>query len=276
MQQIIYFLKKFRFFLLFLVLQIVAVFFTIQHHSYHKSKFVNSSNAISGGLYSKVNNISGFFNLKSENKLLIEENTRLKNLLERKQTSSESVYFSIADSSLFAQKYEYTSAKIIKNDYTKRNNFLTLNKGRNQGVVTDMGVINGKGIIGVVKDYSNNYATVLSILNNSSKINVRLKKSNHFGTLIWNGEDYSVLQIIDIPRQAIVKVGDTIITGGKSVIFPEGIPVGVVNNFEFKNNQYQQIQINLFNDMSSLGYVQVVKNLEKVEQLSLEQKSEDE
>lgn len=225
MQQIIYFLKKFRFFLLFLVLEIVAIYFTIQHHAYHKSKFVNSANAISGGLYNKVNGIGEFINLKSENKLLIEENTRLKNLLEKNRVDDKSNLFIDVDSSLNVPKYRYTAAKIIKNDFTKRNNFLTLNKGENQGVVADMGVINGKGIIGVIKNTSNNYASVLSILNNSSKINVRLKNSNHFGTLVWDGKDYSVLQIIDIPRQAIIKVGDTIITGGKSVIFPEGIPV---------------------------------------------------
>jgi len=276
MQQIIYFLKKFRFFLLFLVLEIVAIYFTIQHHSYHKSKFVSSANAISGGLYNQINGISEFINLKSENKLLIEENARLNNLLENKRVEARSDLFIAVDSSLFTQKYEYSSAKIIKNDYTKRNNFLTLNKGEKQGVLADMGVINGKGIIGVVKNTSNNYASILSILNKSSKINVRLKNSNHFGTLVWDGKDYRVLQIIDIPRQALIKNGDTIITGGKSVIFPEGIPVGVIKEFKFENNQYQKIDISLFNDMSSIGYVQVVNNLEKVEQLNLEKKSEDE
>ncbi len=272
MQQIVYFLKKFRYFLLFLTLEILALYFTVQHHSYHKSKFVNSANFISGGFYYKISSISDFYHLKGENKLLIEENTRLKNLLEKKPISNNFGGFSIIDSSLYSQKYEYTAAKIINNNYTKRNNFLTLNKGNNHGVIADMGVINSNGIIGVVKNISSNYSTVLSILNKSSKINVRLKNSNHFGTLIWDGKDYNVLQITDIPRQAEIKITDTIITGGKSVIFPEGIPVGVIKDFKFENNQYQQINISLFNDMSAIGYVQVVKNLEKKEQLNLEQK----
>jgi len=272
MQQIVYFLKKFRYFLLFLILEILALIFTVQHHSYHKSKFVNSANFISGGFYNKISNINDFFHLKTENKLLIEENTRLKNLLAKKPITINSGDFSIIDSSLYSQKYEYTAAKIINNNFTKRNNFLTLNKGNNHGVIADMGVINSNGIIGVVKNISSNYSTVLSILNKSSKINVRLKNSNHFGTLIWDGKDYNILQITDIPRQAAIKIRDTIITGGKSVIFPEGIPVGVIKDFIFENNQYQQINISLFNDMSAIGYVQVVKNLEKNEQLNLEQK----
>jgi len=99
---------------------------------------------------------------------------------------------------------------------------------------------------------------------------VRLKNSNHFGTLVWNGEDYNILQLIDIPRQAHIKEGDTIITGGKSAIFPEGITIGTIKDFNFENNQYQNINIVLFNDMSAIGYVQIVKNLERIEQINLE------
>ncbi|MFD1293367.1 rod shape-determining protein MreC [Lutibacter holmesii] len=270
MQQIIYFFKKFRFFLLFLLLEIVGLYFTIQHHSYHKSKFVSSANAITGGIYKKTTAISDYFHLKAENKLLNEENTRLKNLLENKEVEY-SVNFLVKDSTKYTKKYEYIAAKIIKNDYTKRNNFLTLNKGTEQGLASDMGVINGKGIIGVVKNISANYASVLSILNKTSKINVSLKNSDHFGTLIWNGEDYNILQISDIPRQAQLKIGDTILTGGKSVIFPEGILVGTIKDFKFENNQYQEINVQLFNDMSALGHVQVIKNLEKEEYKKLEQ-----
>jgi rod shape-determining protein MreC len=179
----------------------------------------------------------------------------------------------VADTLEYIQKYEYIVAKIIKNDFTNRNNTLTLNKGSGSGLATDLGVINSKGIIGVIKNVSSNYATVLSILNSNSKINIRLKNDNHFGTLIWNGKDYNILQITDIPRQTVIKVGDTIITGGKSAIFPEGIHVGVVKDFRFENNQYLEINVSLFNDMSSLGYVQVVKNLQKEEQFNIEQRT---
>jgi len=271
MQQIIYFIRKFRYFLLFIILEIFAFYLTIQHHSYHKSKFVNSANFITGGIYNKVNSINEFFHLKQENQLLIEENTRLKNLLERKLNSPNNEIFLIEDSTKYFQKYNYILGKVINNNFTKRDNYLTLDKGVKNGLKTDLGIINSKGVIGVIKNVSTNYATVLSILNSNSKINVRLKNSNHFGTLVWDGKDSQILQIIDIPRQAILKKGDTIITGGKSAIFPEGIPVGVIKDFYFDNNQYQQINVSLFNDMTSLGYIQIVKNLQKEEQYQLEQ-----
>lgn len=276
MQQIIYLIKKFRYFLLFLLLEILAIIFTVQHHSYHTSKFINSANFISGGIYNKVNSINEYFLLKSENKILSDENVRLKNLLEQKQIDSTEEIFTVIDSLKYFQKYQYYSAKIINNNYTKRNNTLTLNKGTKHGLTSDLGVINNKGIIGVIENTSSNYSTVISILNENSKINVHLKNSNHFGTLIWNGEDYNITQIVDIPRQAIIKIGDTVVTGGKSVIFPEGIDVGIIKDFTFENNQYQKINVLLFNDMSAIGYVEVIKNLQKVEQKNLEQQVDNE
>jgi rod shape-determining protein MreC len=270
MQQLIYFIRKFRYFLLFILLEVIAFIFIIQHHSFHRSKFINSSNIITGSIYNTVSSVNDFINLKSENQLLIEQNTLLKNLLSKRDLKISKDNFKLNDSAKYGQKYEYSYGKIINNNYTNRNNTLTLNKGTEQGVTSDLGVINSKGIIGVTKSTSNNYATVLSILNTKSMINVRLKNSNHYGTLIWNGKDYNVLQLIDIPRQAQIKVGDTIITGGKSAIFPEGIKIGAVRNFKFENNQYKNIDILLFNDMSAIGYVQIVKNLERVEQKNLE------
>lgn len=276
MQQLIYFIRKFRFFLLFLLLEVIAIIFTIQYHSYHTSKFVNSANFISGGFYNKVNSINEYFLLKKENKLLIEENIRLKNILAKESINLEKENIQVIDSTNYFQKYEYSKAKIINNSYTNRNNTLTIDKGSNHGLSTDLGVINSNGVIGVTKNVSSNYTTVLSILNNSSRINVRLKSSNHFGTLVWDGKTHTTTQLLDIPRQAVIKTGDTIITGGKSAIFPEGIPVGVIKDFIFENNQYQHINLTLFNDMSSIGYVQIVKNLQKEEQKNLEQKTNNE
>ena len=276
MRQIIYFIKKFRYFLLFIVLETLAFIVIVQDHSYHQSKFVNSANFITGGFYNRINSVNAFFHLKKDNQLLSEENVRLKNLLEARQNKFVLDSFTVIDSSQYFQKYDYSVAKVINNNFAKRNNFLTLDKGSKQGLSPDLGVINSKGIIGVIKNVSSNYATVLSILNTNSKINVRLKNSNHFGTMVWDGKDYNITQIIDIPRQALVKAGDTIVTGGKSAIFPEGIEVGVVRDFKYAQNKYQIINILLFNDMSAIGEVQIVKNLHKDEQIIIEQSVENE
>ncbi|MCK5637935.1 MAG: rod shape-determining protein MreC [Flavobacteriaceae bacterium] len=276
MQQIISFLYKNKYFLLFLLLEFFAILFTIQSHSYHKSKFINSANFVSGGFYNKINNIKEFFILKKENVRLSEENVQLKNLLNLQGISSTQNNVVVYDTLKFNQIYNFTSAKIINNDFRKNNNYLTINKGKSHQIKSDLGVINSKGIIGITKSVSNNYTTVLSILNVNSRINVKLLNSNHFGSLSWDNKDYNTVQLLDLPIQALIKVGDTIVTGGMSTIFPEGIPVGIIKNFDTNNNNYEYINITLFNDMSSIGFVEIITNMDKLEIKNLEEKTSNE
>ncbi len=273
MQQIISFINKNKYLLLFLLLESAAIFFTIQSHSYHSSKFVNSANFITGGIYNRINNFKEILILKDENKRLSEENVNLKNLLNLRDKSDSNKINTVIDSLKFHQKYNFISAKIINNNYRKSNNYLTIDKGMNHGIKSDLGVINSKGIIGITKSASSRYATILSILNLNSRVNVKLLKSSHFGSLSWDNKDYNTVQLLDMPIHAAIKIGDTIVTGGKSTIFPEGIPVGTIKDFRTKNNNYDYINITLFNDMSSLGFVEIIDNLDKFEIINLEEKS---
>ncbi|MCL7765089.1 rod shape-determining protein MreC [Polaribacter sp. Z014] len=270
MQQIIYFFQKFKYFLFFLLLALIALTFTFNNLSFQKSKFINSANGITGGFFSTISNATEYVGLKSENKILSEENTRLNNLLEKKNSLRISTDSTIIDSLKYHQKYTFTNAKIINNSYSKQFNFLTINKGKHQNIDKEMAVINSKGIIGITESSSNNYTRVQSILNKNSGINARLKNSNYFGTLGWNGLDYKTVQLSDIPRQAPLKIGDTIETDGKSTIFPEGIPVGTISKINKGNTANNKVDVKLFNDMSNLGYVYIIKNLDKEEIQSLE------
>ena len=270
MQQIVHFIIKYKYFLFFLLLEFIAILFTIQSHSYHKSKFVNSANFITGGIHKRINSFQEYTHLKVYNEQLLEENTRLKNILSLKLNDSSVNDYEVIDTLKYSQKYRYLLAKVIHNQYHKKYNYLTIDKGSIKGVKPDQGVINSKGIIGIINSVSNNYATVLSILNENSKINVKLLNSFYFGTLEWNGKDYNVLQLVDLPIQANINKNDTIITGGKSTIFPEGIPVGYVLDFIKENNSYKYINIRLFNDMSAIGPVTIINNFDKKEINTLE------
>jgi len=273
MQQIIYFFQKFKYFLFFLFLECIALTLTFNNLNFHKSKFVNSANSVTGIFYSTLSNSMEYLSLKSKNQSLQEENTQLKNDLERNK-----LFFStdilVLDTVKYHQKYTYTEAKIINNNYSKPHNFLTINRGVNEGIVKEMAVINRKGIIGITENVSNNYTRVQSILNKNSNINARLKGNTaYFGTLKWNSIDYNTVQLHDIPRQAPLKIGDTIETGGKSTIFPEGIPIGTVSKINKRNTANSKINVTLFNDMSNLENVYVVKNLHKQEIQLLENNS---
>lgn len=263
MQQIINFLIRNKTFLLFLLLFCVSLFFTIQSHSYHKSKFINSANFLTGGIYQSVYSIEGYFNLKQENKILLEENNRLKSILFNADTDTLKHGFINSDHLL---NYELTPAQVYKNSYSATNNYLTIDKGERDSITQDLGVITSKGIIGVIDNTSNKYARVMSILNTNSQINAQLKKTDHFGTLKWDNRSFNIVQLIDIPKLAPVAIGDTIITGGRSTSFPKGIHIGKVVSFQLDETEdYYTIEVKLFNDMTNIGHVYIITNLDTKE-----------
>ncbi|WP_339893194.1 rod shape-determining protein MreC [uncultured Algibacter sp.] len=263
MQQIINFIIRNKNFLLFLLLFGFSLLFTIQSHSYHKSKFINSANFLTGGVYNSINNVSSYFNLKSQNQLLSEENKQLRSLLLNNGINADSIF---VDSLMFGKSYRFYTSNIIKNSYSLSNNVLTLNKGKTDSIKQDFGVISSKGIIGIIDKTSNNYSTVISILNTTSSISALLKNTNHLGSLIWDGDSSEFTQLTDIPKIAPVKIGDTIITSGQSSIFPKGIPIGVVTEFKLDQAEnYYEINLKLFNDMTSVEHVYIIENVNKEE-----------
>lgn len=263
MQQIINFILKNKNFLLFFLLFGISLLFTIQSHSYHKSKFISSANFLTGGVYNSINNINGYFNLKSQNNLLSEENRRLRFLLHNAKIKTDSTFI---DSLRFNTPYRFYNAHIIKNSYALTTNFLTINKGYKDSIKQDFGVISSKGIIGIIDKTSRSYGTVISILNTTSRISAQLKKTNHFGTLKWDGRSPEFTQLIDIPKVAPVKIGDTIVTSGRSSIFPKGVPIGVVDDFKLDQAEnYYEINVKLFNDMTNIEHVYIIENVNTVE-----------
>ncbi len=270
MQQLIYFIQKYKFFLYFLLLESIALTITINNHAFHKSKFVSSANSLTGGLLEKTATISEYFNLKEINERVLQENTVLKNKIAKLAKLIDTTLVLEKIDSTYQQQYRYTSAKIIKNSYTNPYNYITLDKGTNDGISKEMGVINSLGIIGITDISRAKYSRAQSILNKDTKINARLKNSNYFGTLTWNGVHYNTMQLIDLPRQAPIILGDTIITGGRSTMFPEGIPIGIVAKINQGNTANNTLDITLFNDMSNLKEVYIINHLDKVEIKALE------
>ncbi|MBW2960998.1 rod shape-determining protein MreC [Mesonia aestuariivivens] len=270
MQQIVNFLIKYKNTLLFLLLFFVSLVFTVQSHAYHKSKFINSANFLTGGVYNWVNNIEEYFNLKEYNTRLVEENKYLRSRLgELNNKSLDTVY---QDTSSFDNPFQFTSAKVVRNQYVNIDNYILINKGKHDSIKNDLGVITSRGIVGIVEESSAGFSRVISILNSNSSISVQLKNTNHFGSLIWNGKDPNIVQLEEVPRLAPVKVGDTITTDGRSFIFPKGVPVGVVDGFNLDQNQsYYKIDVRLFNDMTNIGYVYVIsnKNIDEIKSLEL-------
>ncbi|MFE3868107.1 rod shape-determining protein MreC [Flavobacterium sp. LS2P90] len=274
MQQIFNFIFKNSNRILFLLLLGISLTLTIQSHSFHRSKIISSANFLSGGVYEKVNNINEYLNLKNQNDALALENAKLKSILFNKKDTTATKRL---DSLKGVKPSDIIVSKVIHNSYNSHENYLTLNSGELQGVKSDMGVINDLGIVGIIDNTSPRYSTVVSILNTKSQINAKIKKSNHFGSLIWDGKNTGFVQLIDVPRLAAIRKGDTIVTGGQSVIFPENIGIGTIANiFTDNKTHYYTINIRLFNDMTNLGHVYIIKSKNREELINLEKKEKNE
>ncbi|MGG5505374.1 MULTISPECIES: rod shape-determining protein MreC [unclassified Myroides] len=261
MQQIINFFIKNSTKLLFLLLLVISFALVLRTHTFHKSSFISSANGVTGYVYENVNSLKEYMRLKTENDALVLENALLK-----KQAFNSSIAVDSAAAELpllpgQEEVYNVIVAKVIKNEFNTKENYLTIKGGQREGVTKDLGVINSNGIVGIIQKSSKKYSTVQSILNAKSKINAKIKGSNHFGTLQWDGKSTGYVQLNDIPRLAELFQGDTIVTGGISDIFPENIPIGTIEKaYTTESSNYFTIEVKLFNDMTNLGYVYVIKN----------------
>jgi rod shape-determining protein MreC len=274
MQQIFNFIFKNSSRLLFLLLLCISFFLTIQAHSFHRSKIISSANFLSGGVYEKIYNVREYLNLRTENDALALENARLKSMLFQ---TGDSVAIKNFKNLKVPLPDDVVVSKVIHNSYNVHENFLTLNSGSLQGIKPDMGVVNNLGLVGIIDKTSPKYSTVISILNVRSRINAKIKKSNHFGSLVWNARSTGFVQLIDVPRLAAIRKGDTIVTGGQSVIFPENINIGTIDKIEIDNQtHYYTINVKLFNDMTNLGHVYIIKSKDREELNNLEKTTKNE
>lgn len=273
MRSLLKFLLRIHFLLLFILIEIFSFSLLVNRNNFHKAKVVNFSRQFAGNLYVKTSNLKQYFSLIEENQRLANENNRLLNIIESTYKSDEIFFRSINDT-IFNQRYKYTSSRIINNSINKKYNFITLNKGRQQGVVPEMAVVSEGNIVGVVKGVSDNYATVISLLNLDLRISSKIKKNGVYGSLSWDGKGYRSAVLSEIPLHAEIQLGDTIMTSGYSSIFPEGILIGYISEIEEKGGSFYEIKVRLSTDFKSLDNVSVIGSLLQKEKLKLEKETE--
>tara|TARA_Y100000589_G_scaffold288707_1_gene290290 strand:- start:372 stop:1208 length:837 start_codon:yes stop_codon:yes gene_type:complete len=268
-------LKRFHFQILFAALLLLAIILTIQQKNYHRTKFINSANFISGGIYSSINNLEEYLNLKEINSDLQIENAFLRSNLLSSLKRINGNYYQFNDT-LYRQKYVYRIADVISNGYSSPSNYVTLNMGSNDGIIEEMGVISPSGVVGIVGAVSKNYSTVISFLHPKTVISCKLKSNGVSGLLQWNGGDISKAQIKDIPITTRISEGDSVLTSGYSSVFPGGIFIGKIKSFNKDlESQTQRITVDLNIDFTSLNKVYIVENLYKNELDELNKKEID-
>ncbi|HRO99955.1 MAG TPA: rod shape-determining protein MreC, partial [Flavobacteriales bacterium] len=271
MRDLFRFLHRIRNTLLFLGLMVVSLLQLANGNAHHRAQAISSSHALVGTIFSWRSAITDYANLKEVNRRLAQENAEWRNRHSSSYAPVEELFVRINDT-IRRQQYSVLTARVVNSTWHKQKNFITLDKGATAGLHDDMGVIGSDGIVGVVRDVSPHFASVISVLSPDVKTSVQVRRTGHFGLLYWDTNDPTTASVIDIPKHARVAVGDTVETSGADRLYPPGVRVGVVIDVtEPPGRQDLAITIRLAQDMTRGGYVYVVNNLQRAEIDSLEQ-----
>lgn len=278
MHNLFEFLRKNSPWFLFILLEIICFYLLFSHNSYSKSVFFNSSNVVSGSIYAFSENITSYFSLKEENEKLKEQNMEMtKEILALKDYYSfienDSIKTDILLKKFSKRKtgYNLISAKVVNNTVSKASNYITIDKGANDGVFSEMGVSSQDGLVGIVTYVSDHYSIVQPVLNPDSKIGCKVMRTNTFGILKWEDRDPRYAYLTDYPKYESFSIGDTIVTSGYSDMFPEGIMVGVVEGSKNQlDDNFYSLKVRLSTDFTSVKNVLLIQNTTYEEQKELE------
>jgi rod shape-determining protein MreC len=275
MEQLFRFLMRYGGTFLFIILESFSLIVVVNQNSFQHASFLSSSNHVAASLLNVEGSVVAYFGLVDTNQQLANENAILQNrmtqLLGRLELLKDSTHgeLQIAPD----QAYHYVSAKVIGNSINRLQNYITLNKGRLDGIKPEMGVVDNRGVVGIVTAVSDHFTVVMSLLNSKSQLSCKIKRTNDFGSLVWNGVDTDYANLLEVPKHADVRVNDTLITSGFSAIFPEGIPVGIVTQSQKSSStSYYYIVVKLTANFRTLTYVNVIQyqNLEELQTVQKE------
>lgn len=269
MKELLRFFIKYHFALIFILLESISITMLVRNNSFQHAQLVNFTQTVTGNFDKKISVIRDYFTLYDENRQLTKENNRLYNLVKSTVGFDYNERHTDKDS-LRRLKYVYINARVINNSTNKQFNYITLDRGKEDGIERDMAVICNDGIVGIIKEVSEHFSTVISLLNRNLQVSAKIKKSGHFGPLEWTGMGHRTARLKDIPHNINIKVGDSIVTSGYSAIFPEGYMIGVISDFSLKGGNYHEITVELSTDFKNIRNVQVIKNLYRKEQIELE------
>lgn len=268
MYNVIQLLIKYGAHIMFVVLEMICFTLIVNNNDTQKKIFLNSSNILAAKVESQRSNLIEYSNLRNLNDSLLRQNANLIENLITVEYSNDNIPAS--DTSM--SQYNLIPSKIVNSTINLRNNYFTINKGSREGVRADMGVIaSHTGLIGVVRNVSENFAYVISLLNRQTRISCAVKNRDGHGTLIWDNMDPLRMTLESIPKHEKIAIGDTIITSGYSTMFPRGILVGKIESYNIPSgsNSYS-ITVKLFNDLTSVKYAYIVQNRFAEEQYRLE------
>lgn len=276
MRNVFLFIRRYFVFLLFLVLQGVALWMLFNYNRFHHTVFLGVASEVTGSLNTQVDKVDDYFHLREENKRVHHMNDSLMNLLRGSFLNTDTAQRIVIDSTRYDtltknRRYLYRDAKVVYNSVNSEHNYLQLNRGANAGIRDNMAVISSDGAaVGVVVNVSPNFSQVMSLLHTSNSVSAALKKTGDAGTVVWDAASPQFVTLKGIPKNIEVKRGDTVLTSVYSYNFPPGFIIGRVANITADAaSGFQLIKVKTAVNFASIQQVFVVENIQREEQLQL-------
>lgn len=275
MKDLIEFLRHYSKWLVFAVYIVVSCLLLSGSDPYRRHLWLTSASAVAGSVYDMGNSVTSYFDLRATNEDLNRRNaeleSRVMSLKEQLQDLQLMTFTDTMPSPDSVPHFDFIVANVINNSTHHPYNYLTINKGTADGVRPEQGVIDHSGVVGTVSVAGEHYSRVISLLNPNFRLSCKIKDSEHFGSLVWDGLDPTTALLEELPRHTVFKTGDTIVTSGYSAVFPAGLPVGViVDDADNHKENFFTLKIKLFADFSRLSNVQVVINNRRDEIMQVE------
>jgi rod shape-determining protein MreC len=248
---------------------VISILLLVNHNNFQGSRALNTTNAITGSFNYVFSSVGDYFFLKKDNHQLSLENARLNEQLYGRIMIADSIE---REDTLYA----FIPAKVISNTSRGRNNYIMINKGRADGVEKEMGLVSPFGVAGIIVEVSRNYATAMSLLHKDSRLSARLKSNGQMVNVVWDGKDYRLGLVEDIPTHITPIPGDTVITSGYSFVFPEGLNIGIIGEKTISGSNLNRAELIFSTDFNNMYHVYVTKNNTAQELDSLKMNIEDE
>ena len=276
MLQLVDFVIRNRFFLVFVLLEILSIWMVVRNNNYWGATYLNTSNYYVAKTLSVSKSAKEYTQLNEVNAHLANENAHLHAIVAKlsQQKPADAPAGYVPDSS-FAARFTYTIAKVVDNETTNPNNIITIDKGSLDGITPGMGVISATGVVGKVRFCSEHFSVITSILHSQFMVSSKLVRSKEIGYAKWSGKNPDVIDLVDVSKYTKVYKGDSAVTSDQNSVFPSGIMVGKVESVTVNPNQtFYNIVLRLATDFQNLSYVYVVKNNQLEEQEKLKQRIE--
>ncbi len=273
MDRLLAFLFQYRAFFTFLFLELFCAWLVVQNNQYQSTRYFNTASGLAANIIKFSQGVREYLSLQQINTTLAEENAVLRTQLEQKTQVLQYMELQPLDSAVI-KRFDYISARVINNSTQLFKNYITVDKGRLDGIEPGMAAISSNGAVGKVKSVSDHYAVLISLLNIDEQLSSAIKRTGHFGTVRWEGTNPRLANLHYIPRHVDPLVGDTIVTSGYNAVFPQSILVGTIASVNLSEEApFYEIKVELAQDFAKLAFVEIIRSNLKSEKDSLELKT---